>query len=156
MNRFLRAQLAARHFDGAVGDDLVDVHVGLGAAAGLPDAQRELVVELAGDDFVGSLHDELGFVGRELAQVLIDQRAGLFQDAKGADQLRRHGVAADVEVQQRALGLRAPVDVGRDVDLSHAVGFSTRLRFRGRCHVGFLTGPCGLEQPEIIARTSGR
>jgi NADPH:quinone reductase-like Zn-dependent oxidoreductase len=39
--------------DGAVGDDLVGVHVGLGAAAGLPHHQREVVVELAGDDLVG-------------------------------------------------------------------------------------------------------
>ena len=141
MNRLLRSQLAARQFDGAVGDDLVDVHVGLRAAAGLPDAQRELVVEFAGDDFVGGLHDQLGFVGGKLAEVLVHQRASLLQDAESADQLRRHGVAADVEVQQRALRLRAPVDVGRDVDLSHAVGFGARLRFCGRCHVVFLTGP---------------
>ena len=67
MNRLLRSQFAARQFDGAVGDDLVDVHVGLGAAAGLPDTQRELVVEFAGDDFVGRLHDESGFVGGKLA-----------------------------------------------------------------------------------------
>ena len=33
------------------------------------------------------------------------------------DQLRRHGVAADVEVEQRALGLRPPVNVRRDLDL---------------------------------------
>src|SRR6185503_7682709 len=99
MNRFLRPQFAARQFDGAVGDDLVDVHVGLGAAAGLPDTQRELVVEFSGDDFIGGLNDKSGFVGGKLAQVLVDQRAGLFQGSKGADQLRRHGVAADVEVQ---------------------------------------------------------
>ena len=123
MNWFFRAQLAACDFNSAIGNDLVDIHVGLRAAAGLPDAQRKLVVELAGDDLVGRLHDELGFLGWELAKVLIHQGACFLEDAKGADQLRRHGVAADVEVQKRALRLRAPVDIGGDLDLSHAVGF---------------------------------
>ena len=39
----------------AVGDDFVGVHVGLGAAAGLPHHQGEVVVQLAGDDFVAGL-----------------------------------------------------------------------------------------------------
>ena len=127
MDRLLRSHLAARNFDGAVGDDLVDVHVGLRAAAGLPDAQRKLVVQLAGDDFVRRLHDELGFVGRKLAQILIHQRARFLENAEGADQFRRHGVASNVEMQQRALRLRAPVNIGRDFDLSHAVGFDASL-----------------------------
>ena len=53
VDRLLAAQLAAGQLDGAVGDDLVGVHVRLGAAAGLPDAERELVVELPVDDLVG-------------------------------------------------------------------------------------------------------
>ncbi len=135
MNQLLRSQFAARQLDGAVGDDFIDVHVGLGAAAGLPDTQGKLVVELAGDDFVRGLHDELGFFGGEFAQVLVHQRAGLLQDAKSANQFRRHGIAANIEMQERALRLRSPVDVGRDLDLSHAVGFGASLRFRRRCHV---------------------
>ena len=66
MDRLLGSHLAAHNFNGAVGDDFVDVHVGLGAAPGLPDAQRKLVIELAGDNLVGGLHDELGFVGGKL------------------------------------------------------------------------------------------
>ena len=34
---------AAGQLDGAIRDDFVDVHVGLGARTGLPDPQRELV-----------------------------------------------------------------------------------------------------------------
>ena len=89
----------------------------------MPNTQRELIVEFAGDDFVGGLRDQLGLVGGKLAQILIDQRAGFFQNAEGADQFGRHGVAPDVEVQQRTLRLRAPIDVGWDFDLAHAVGF---------------------------------
>ncbi len=124
MDRLFRSHLAAGNFDGAVGDDLVHIHVGLGAAAGLPDAQRELIVELAGDHFVGGLHDQLCFVCGKFAEILIHQRAGFLENAEGANQLRRHGVAADVEMQQRALRLRAPVDIRRNFDLSHAVGFN--------------------------------
>ena len=135
MNWFLGPHFAAGDFDGAVGDHFVHVHVGLGAAAGLPDAQGELVVEFAGDDFVGRLHDESRYVRGKLAQILIHQGAGFLERAKGADQLRRHGVASDVEVQQRTLGLRAPVDVRGDFDLSHAVGLDAGLYFG--CGGGF-------------------
>ena len=59
MGFFLPKRLRRRDFDGAIGDDFVGVHVGLRAAAGLPDAQGEVIVEFAGDDFVGGLGDEL-------------------------------------------------------------------------------------------------
>jgi hypothetical protein len=55
----LGAHVAAQHLDGAVGDDLVGVHVGLGAGTGLPDDQREVFVELAGCDLGGGLLDGL-------------------------------------------------------------------------------------------------
>ena len=41
------SSLFARQLVAAVGDDLVDVHVGLGAASGLPDHQREVLVQRA-------------------------------------------------------------------------------------------------------------
>src|SRR5882672_961297 len=128
MDWLLRSQHAARQFDGAVGDDLVDVHVGLRTAAGLPDTQGKLLVEFAGDDLVGSLNNQSGLFRRQLAQILVHQRARLLEDAEGADQFRRHGVTADVEMQKRALGLRAPVEARWDLDLSHAVGFNASLR----------------------------
>ena len=67
------------------------------------------------------------FSGVQLAEVLIDQRGGFFQDAEGANQLGRHGVVADVEMDQRARGLRALVAVGGHFDLAHAVGFGAGL-----------------------------
>ena len=57
MNGLLAAHHAAGNFDGAIGDHFVRVHVRLRAAAGLPDAQREMLVEFSGDHFVGGLHD---------------------------------------------------------------------------------------------------
>src|SRR5882762_1454002 len=39
MDGLLAAECATRELDGAIGDHLVGIHVGLRAAAGLPDAQ---------------------------------------------------------------------------------------------------------------------
>lgn len=44
VDRFLAAEFSAQNFDGAIGDDFVGIHVGLGAASGLPDDEREVVV----------------------------------------------------------------------------------------------------------------
>ncbi len=60
MDRRLPAARAGQHLVGAPGNDLVDVHVGLGAAAGLPDNERELLVELAGGDLGRSGLDGVG------------------------------------------------------------------------------------------------
>src|SRR4029077_18986989 len=49
MDGLLAAHCATGDFDCAVADDFVDVHVGLGAAAGLPDAQRKMIVEFSGN-----------------------------------------------------------------------------------------------------------
>ncbi len=121
VNRFLAAHDAAGNFDGAIGDDFVDVHVGLRAAAGLPDAKREVLVELSGDDFISGQRDQRGFFHRKLAETLVHERTGFFEDAEGANQFGRHGVLADGEVDERAGGLGAVVAVGGDVDLAHGV-----------------------------------
>ena len=64
VHRHLRAHLAAGLLDRAVRDDLVDVHVRLRARTGLPDDEREVIIELAGDDFVGSTDHHVGDIGR--------------------------------------------------------------------------------------------
>ena len=85
-----------------------------------------MIVELAGDDFVGGLSDEIGFFFGEFAEIAIDESGGFFQDAEGADQLGRHGVFADGEVDEGAGGLRTVVAVHRNFDFAHAVGFGAR------------------------------
>src|SRR5437588_6757735 len=50
-----------------------------------------------------------------------------------------------IEMEKRPLGLRAPINIGRDFDLSHAVGFNagaSRL-FSGRRHFVFLASEFG-------------
>ncbi len=53
-------QLAAEDLVGPIGNDLVDVHIGLCAAAGLIDHQWEMLVQLPAGDFVRRLDDRAG------------------------------------------------------------------------------------------------
>ena len=127
MHRRLAAALAAEQLVGAAGDHLVGVHVGLGARAGLPDHERELVVELAVDHLLRGLADRLGELGIELAEPHVDPGRRELDDAERADQRRRHALAADLEVLQRALGLGAPVAVGLDLDRAERVGLDANV-----------------------------
>ncbi len=83
MNRLLAAQNAGGDLNRAVRDHLIRVHIGLRAAAGLPDVQWEVLIQFSGDHFICGLHDQLGLFRRELAQILVHQRRGLFQDSEG-------------------------------------------------------------------------
>jgi hypothetical protein len=60
MHRRLAAAALPGELVGAPGDDLVDVHVGLRAAARLPHHERKLRVVAAGEDLVGRLFDQAG------------------------------------------------------------------------------------------------
>ena len=104
------------HLDGPVGDHLVGVHVALGAAPGLPDAQRELIVELPLGDLAGRGDDQRRLVRRHLAQIGVDLGRRLLQDPDGPDERFGHPIVADRKVVQRPSRLSTPVPVGRDLD----------------------------------------
>ena len=102
------AALAAQQFAGAVGQHFVDIHVGLGARAGLPDHQRKFVRVLAGNHFIGRRHDGLGFILVLQAQRVIDEGRGALDLRQRPDQLGRLLLARNIEVLQRTLRLRPP------------------------------------------------
>ena len=107
---------------GAVGEHLVHVHVGLRARAGLPDDERELAVVLAGEHLVGGGDDGVGLLrGRACRGRRLTTARAALDPGQRADQLGRHLLGRDVEVLQRALGLRAPEAVGGDLDLAEGV-----------------------------------
>jgi hypothetical protein len=123
MDRLFAAALSACQFDGAVGDDLVDIHVRLRAAAGLPDAERELIGKLARDDLVRCSDNQVGLISGEFFQFEVDLGAGLFEDAKGADERPRHPILPDGKVDERASRLSAVVAIGRHLDGAHTIRF---------------------------------
>ena len=110
---------------GAVGDDLIDVHVRLRAAAGLPDGEREVAVERAVKDLVAGGLDRVGTARIEHAELRVCARGGKLYDRKRTDDLRRHLLGADAEIFKAALRLRAPVTVGRYTHLAHRIMLQT-------------------------------
>jgi hypothetical protein len=118
----LGAHGAAENLNGAVGDDLVGVHVGLGARPRLPDDEGEVVDELEGSDLFGSLLDGLAELGVE-TELHVDRGGSALENAKGADNGRGHAVLGlvDLEVLEGALRLGAPVAVGGDLELAKGI-----------------------------------
>ena len=108
MDRRFGTRLAAQPPDGEVGNDLVGVHVGLGAGAGLPDYQRKVVVKSAVDDFLRRRDNGRAdfFIEQPLGHV--DAGRAAFDNRQRPNQWPRHPLAADAEVSEGALGLRPP------------------------------------------------
>lgn len=63
VNGLLGSHSTTEDLNGTVGDDLVRVHVGLGAGTSLPDDQREVVQQLTLGDLSGGLLDSLANLG---------------------------------------------------------------------------------------------
>ncbi len=86
MHRLLASKRPAQFQVRQIGDHLVGIHVGLGARAGLPDRQREMLVELARCDAGRSLFDGLRQVLRQRAETSIGARRRELLQAEGMDQ----------------------------------------------------------------------
>jgi len=124
MNGLFGADSSAGHFDGAVGDDFVGIHVCLGTAAGLPNGKWKMVVEFALDDFVRGGHDEPTFFVGEQAQGMVRQGGGFFDESERFDETSGKAVIADGEMGERPLSLSAPITRRIDVDGTERIGFS--------------------------------
>ena len=110
VNRLFGSEFAAQHFAGAIGDHLVEIHVGLGAGAGLPDHQRKMLVE-----FPSITSRAAGrWRGRRLRAGPVREVSADAQlyDAERADHVHRHPVTADAGVMSGTFGLRAPIAGG--------------------------------------------
>ena len=88
-----------------------------------------MVVELARDDLVGNLNDQIALFLIQKFQLDIGHGCGLFQDAERLDELSRHGVppGPGLEILQGPLGLGPPVAVRGDRDFAHGIFFDASL-----------------------------
>ncbi len=135
VDRHLAAPRACQQLVGAPGDDLVGVHVRLGARPRLPDNQRKLLIPLAARDLGRRLLDAGCQVVVEHTEPGVDPRRRLLDQPERMDERQRHplarlrprrgGIDADREVADRSLRLRTPVDRSVDVEGTEAVGFGT-------------------------------
>ena len=91
MHRRVLAALAAEQLVGAIREHFVRVHVVRRAGAGLIRIDDELIAMLAGEHFVGRLHDRVGELGVEAARLLVRQRRGLLDpDLRVDERVERH------------------------------------------------------------------
>jgi hypothetical protein len=100
----------------------------LRAATGLPDDERELVIVFSLRDFIAGLRDEVTQLRRQQTQLVIRLRRRFLDERKGVDEPKRELLpaaqgAADREVLQGALRLRAPQHLARHIDASETVSF---------------------------------
>ena len=122
VHRTLATHNAAGQLNRPVGDHLIDVHVGLGARARLPNLQGELGIQAAGCHLFSGGHDQAGELWIQLALGAIHLGAGRLELAEGVHHSQGHGLAKGKEVD-RSLGLGAPVVVLGNLNSPQAVGF---------------------------------
>ena len=105
------ALFAAQDLDGAVGDDLVGVHIGAGARAALDGIDDELIVQPARDDLIARLLDGAGHLLPDGAGGQVGARAGLFDPGDADDHIPLQALAGDGKVFRRADGMDAVVNI---------------------------------------------
>src|SRR5579862_261453 len=123
MDGILRADGRAGKLRTPVRDDLVRVHVGAGAGAGLEDIDGEMRVERPVDDFLRGARDEGRPLFVQLAKLEVGLRGGPFQQAERADEDAAETVAAYREVKNRALRARPVERLGGDLHRPHRIFF---------------------------------
>ena len=115
VNGVAGSKLSAEGFDGDVGDDLVGVHVGRRARAGLEDVDHEGIVEFAVDDSLGGRDDGGGTFGVEGFKIEVDLGGALFDLSDGPDEGATEAEVADGEVEFGAAGVCAVISICGDV-----------------------------------------
>ena len=115
------AERLAQNLVGAVCDNLIGVHVGLCAGAGLPDDKGEMVGEFSGCDLTRGPEDCPAALFIKDTKVDIGERRCLFLQAKGFDDGWRHFFGPYGEIPQTTLCLGAPVAVGGHGNPAHGI-----------------------------------
>ena len=81
----LGAHLPAQHFNGAVGNNFIGIHVRLRARTGLPDNKREVVIERAIGNFCRRFHNRFAGFGVQIVKLHIGLGCCHFDDAQRAN-----------------------------------------------------------------------
>ena len=80
VDRFLGAHHSTQHLDASIGDDFVDIHVGLGATASLPHHQGEVIVQLPVNHLLRCRLDSLPQFGIQVSHLGVDGCCCTLQD----------------------------------------------------------------------------
>ncbi len=104
----IRVHRHAEDLGGAVGDDLVHVHVGAGARTGLEHVDRELIGHFPGDDLLRGALDGDGHRLVDHTEHAVDGGTLGLDHRQGLDHLGGDSITRDGEVVNGALRLLAP------------------------------------------------
>ena len=107
LDRRVLPAAAAEQLVGAVGEDLVAIHVVRSAGAGLIGVHDKLVPVLAGEHFIGGADDGVGELGLEPPRLLVRERRRLLDEHDGVHERRQRRLVGDGEVAASPLGLDA-------------------------------------------------
>ena len=113
---------------GAVGDDLVGVHVGRGAGTGLVGIDGEVLVVLAFEDFARGLLDDGGFFGIDDAEFAIGAGGGELDETVSMHHERIDGAVGDGKVENGALGGGSVEGFNGDGHFAHGIAFDACFR----------------------------
>ena len=109
------ALLAAQKLDGAVGDDLIGVHIDGGSGAALNRVHDEILMMLTGQNLVAGFHDGVGDLLVQQVNLAVCNSSSLFNISQAVDNLRMHIQSGDMEVLCSTQGLDAVIYVFRYV-----------------------------------------
>ncbi len=119
------SQLPAQDEGGAVGDDLVGVHVVAGACPRLEGIDDKLVIPLAIHDLLGGLDDGAGAFGVEQTQVALHLGGCPLDRRHRPDESPPGFQARNREIEHGALRLDAPEGISRHLDFAQRIAFDT-------------------------------
>ena len=125
MDQFFAA-LAAEQFNGAIGDDLVGIHIRRGAGAGLENIQDKFAVPFSIGHLLGRLDDGRGDLRFEAAQLLVGQGGVFFDQAKRADERAGKAQVADGKILDGPCRLRAIISGSGHLHWPHGIGFGAK------------------------------
>ena len=129
MHQGIIALGAAQDINGAVGDDLVGVHVHRRARAALNGIHDKVIVQPAVDNFVAGFYDGGGnFLVQETCLAVSDG-GSLLNVSEAVDKFRVHGQSGDVKVLRGTEALHSIVDVFRNILGSDGILFHTIVVF---------------------------
>src|SRR6185436_7991315 len=117
----------ARKLNRAVRDNLVGVHVRLGARPGLEDDERKFPVKLSVNDLLRGAHDQGHLFARQLSQFFIGEGRAFLEDAKCPYHRTAPTIALDAnwKIMAGPLRLSAPQMLAWNFDIAEGVLFDT-------------------------------
>ena len=123
MNVLVLAERAAQQLGGAVGDDLVAIHVEADAGARLEDVHYEFVIPLALLNFLSGRNDRVGRLFVNQSQLAVSFGGRLLHHRDRADERAVGAQPADGKVLHRTRGLNSVVNVAGNFLVAERIFF---------------------------------